>query len=610
MNSLTKPIKVGFDPKGKKLIMGFPFAFNDLARRFPSRRFDPKTKMWKMGLTKGNLAELTLQRINTPYLLDDDAEQALKDFSQLTAPIRYIDFPRFGYDFTKSTTQFVPFKHQWKALDKTWNLKSAMWMMKMGTGKTFGAIHLACARFQLGLIDAVGIVCPSTLRPTWRKEFKKYATSEYDFVIHDSQSRVVEDWIRETRHEPTPGVLPVLAISVEGLGVSAKLYDSACGFFHGRRVMLVIDESSRIKNPDALRTNRTIEFQPVTEYRLALNGTPIAKGIQDLWSQYEALDPNIIGAGDYWTFKTRYVVMGGYENKQIVGYQHLEELMTLIEPYTVEVGKDVLDLPEKIPYELIVNATKEQKHLLKLIKTGEKTKITDPDVSVKNVLEKVLRWRQVVGGWLPRAVPRETTDKVTGEIMIVWDTVLEALDENPKMDALFDRIADNRIGTKWIIWSSFVHEIEAIADKLKKLYGEDSVGLYYGKVTDPEERSRVEDAYCDPDSGLDFFVGNPSSAGLGLTLISKLNDVTVYYSGTNAFIDRTQSSDRPHRIGTINPVLEIDIVMENTIDEIIQASIAAKLDIEEYIMTRMANPGGIAALFNANTNELTGDVPF
>ena len=326
-----------------------------------------------------------------------------------------------------------------------------------------------------------------------------------------------------------------------------------------------------LKTPDAKRTQRTIEFRDVASYRIILNGTPIALGIQDLWSQYEFLDPNIIGSGDYWSFKSRYLTMGGFEGKQIVGVQNIEELMKLIEPYTVEVSKDVLNLPPKLMTVRYVSATPQQKALLKEIKIGYGETAL---IKIENVLERVLRWRQVVGGWLPRLDP------------LTQQTVLEPLKENPKMDLLLDTIADNFAGSKFIIWSTFIHEIEYIADKLADIYGSASVEKYYGK-TEKEIRSTIEDRYCN-DPSLRFFIGNPATAGLGLTLVSEFNDTLIYYSGTNAYIDRAQSEDRAHRIGQKSSVTIVDLVMEKTVDELIIASIGEKMNVEQYIMSRLA----------------------
>lgn len=566
---MNNQVKVGYLPKTKRLQMVAPFFLADAMRNFPARRFEPKSKTWQMPLTRGNIQHLNQSKHIIEYVLSPEASEAIRNYEALTSGPIYQPFPYHLYDFKKSATPYDPMDHQRRMLDKVWNLPAAAWFAKMGTGKTFAAIHLACARYLGGQIDSVVIVCPSTLRATWRKELLKYATVEYEFKSHETKA----GWLQDFYNDRKSGKLQVLAVSVEGLGVSESLFDSVCGFFPHRNVMVICDESSRIKNPTALRTKRTIEFRDASAYRIILNGTPIAIGLQDLFAQYEFLDPNIIGAGDWWSFKTRYIEMGGYEGKQIIGFKNVEELMTLIEPYTVEVGKGVLNLPPKMIKQRYVTATPEQKALLKMIKKGMSDDPNAPLIKVDNVLERVLRWRQIVGGWLPRQDP--LTEKVT----------LEPLKSNPKMDSFFDLIADHFDGSKFIVWSTFVHELEYIATKLSEKYGPDSVALYYG-ATDKEERSRIEDRYCN-DPSLRFFVGNPATAGLGLTLISGMDDTMVYYSGTNAYIDRAQSEDRAHRIGQHRTVTIVDMVMEKTIDEAIIAAIAEKMGIEEYIMTRL-----------------------
>jgi len=824
VSGIDSTIKVDYDQKTRRLKMSCGFYLADIMRGYPSRRFDPKSKTWRMPLVKPNILHLKNTQSIYDYRLTDGAQEAIRNYETLMAGPVYQPFPSHLYDFKQSEVKYDPMEHQTRMLDKAWNLPAIAWFAKMGcvagdtelqvlfgagkgrkitikklyelnrtgrtrcrtykgndfgqhniievfqsgtkfvwqlalsdgktlkatadhpiltpdgfieltklkfgqrvvvhdgdlewdrtddeievpitdgrsvdkdgyirvsspdhpnawsaskyvyqhrlvmeehlgryltedehvhhknevkhdnridnlelmsatehlaghqyhrnfsgvkptlstvvsiipigeemtydismehpyhnyvangivvhnTGKTFAAIHLACARFKAGLIDSVMIVCPSTLRSTWRKELKKYATVDYDFRVHDTKA----SWLKEFYNDRKSGRLQILAVSVEGLGVSEALYDSACGFFPHRNVMLICDESSRIKNPDAKRTQRAIEFRDASKYRVILNGTPIALGIKDLWAQYEFLDPNIIGSGDYWSFKTRYIIMGGFENKEIVGYQNTEELMKLIEPYTVEVGKDVLNLPEKVLKPRYVQATTEQKKLLQLIKKGVSGDPNAPLIKVDNVLERVLRWRQVVGGWLPRMDP--ITEKVT----------LEPLKENPKMDAFMEMIADNFEGSKFIIWSTFVHEIEHIVGRLAEKYGSKSVAAYYG-ATDKDERSRIEDAYCN-NPALRFFVGNPATAGLGLTLISGMDDIMIYYSGTNAYIDRAQSEDRAHRIGQRRSVVVVDMVMEKTIDEQIIEALKEKMGVEEYIMTRLKNGAPLESM------ELTG----
>lgn len=579
---MNNQIKVTFDAKTKRLVCLAPFHMVDVLRGWPSRRFDAKSKTWRMALVKANIKHLENTRHLYEYQIDEAADEAIKNFAALVAaPIR-VPFPYHLHDFKKAKVPYEPMAHQSRMLDMAWNLKSCAWFAKMGTGKTFAAIHLAMARWASGQIDAVMVICPSTLRATWEKELAKFATYEYDYRYHATKAPWLKAFYAERPRYPKEP-LPILAVSVEGLGVSESLYDSACGFMVGRRVLVICDESSRIKNPDAKRTQRAIMLGSAAEYRMILNGTPLALGIQDTWAQYEFLDPNIIGTGDYWAFRTRYLVMGGFEQKEIVGIQNMDELMPALLPYTIEVGKDVLGLPEKMLTERTVQITAMQRRLIRSVVKANGTDPELPMMKVTNSLEKVLRCRQIVGGWLPKArVEKHIVDGVEVEIT---KTDMVPLDENPKMDAMFDLFEDNYAGSKFIVWTTFIHEVEAIRDRLVAKYGSAAVECYYGS-TAMEDRSRIEDRYC-RDPKMRFFVANPATAGLGLTLISGENDVMVYYSGTNAYIDRAQSEDRSHRLGQHNAVAVVDMVADKTVDNLIVASIREKMSIEEYFLAQV-----------------------
>lgn len=563
MNSV---IKVFYDAKSRRLKINCPFFLADLIRAFPSKRFEPKSKMWALPINKANMVCFNELCHKQQVELNEAATTAIAEFeSRNTAPI-YQPFPT-RYDFTRSKSKFLPMEHQWKLLNKSWGLEAAAWFAKMGTGKTFAAIHLACARHQSGQINTVLVICPSTLKNTWKKEFEKYSTSPYQFKNFDTKAL----WIDEFYSLDTLD-LKVMAVSVEGLGVSEALFDGVCGIFVKNNVMIILDESSRIKNPSALRTKRTLEFRQASKYRIILNGTPIALGIQDLWAQYEFLDPDIIGSGDYWAFKSRHLEMGGFESRQIIGYKNVEELMKAIEPYTVEVGKDVLNLPPKVYKQIYLTATLEQKKYLKVVKAGfdEDNKV---HVKVDNVLERILRWKQIVGGWLPKHDIESN------------NVTLEPLKSNPKFDALLSLVEDNIETSKFIIWSTFIHEIEFIHKQLDLKFGDGCAVSYYGATT-AEDRTHALEAY-NTDPKTKFFVGNPATAGLGLTLISGLNDVMVYYTNTNAYIDRMQSEDRAHRIGQKNTVTVIDLVVEKTVDELILESTKEKMSVEEYVLNRL-----------------------
>lgn len=575
-------IIVDFDAKKKRVTMKCGFHLNDAIRGYPSVRFNPRTKLWEMSLVKGNVAHFQKSRHLYQYRVTDAAETAILQHEALTAAPKLIPFPYHVYDFKRAQVPYDPMDHQRRMLDLSWGLKASAWFAKMGTGKTFAAIHLACCLYQAGLIDAVMVLAPATLRRTWRREFEAYGTNPVDFKIHETKASWIKDFYPNATDRKK---MKVLAVSTEGLGVSSALYDSACGFLVNRRVFVICDESSFIKNPDTKRTERAIQLGNAAERALILNGSPIGKGIGDLYSQFEFLDPNIIGMGDYWSFKSRYLQMGGYNNKNIVGYKNVEELMNAIIPYTCEVQKDVLNLPPKVYKSIYCEMTAEQKKLLKQVaKLGGKSADGGPDIKVQNSLERTLRAQQIVGGWLPDSKCEFSI--VDGETVENWTVKLVPLKQNPKMDGLLSFIEMHHEECKFIIWSQFVHEIEAIRDNLARVYGSKAVSTYYG--ADNDESRALTEARYGSDPGLRFVVANPSTAGLGLTFISGEQDVMYYYSSTNKYIHRIQSEDRSHRKGQQNSVAVIDSIMEKTIDATNEEARLAKMDIEAYIYKRIS----------------------
>jgi SNF2 family DNA or RNA helicase len=147
------------------------------------------------------------------------------------------------------------------------------------------------------------------------------------------------------------------------------------------------------------------------------------------------------------------------------------------------------------------------------------------------------------------------------------------------MDALAD-ILDEHSG-KSIIWSRFRYDIINIVAMLNKRYGEGTAAAYYGDTSD-DERNWIVGDFQKPDSQLRYFVGNPATAGYGLTLTEA--DLVVYYANDFNLETRIQSEDRNHRIGQRNPVTYVDLISEGTIDEKIVAALQAKIEIGAQVL--------------------------
>ena len=354
--------------------------------------------------------------------------------------------------------------------------------------------------------------------------------------------------------------------------------------------MCVVDESSKIKNHKALRTEACIDVGREAKYRTILTGTPISQGIIDLFAQYEFLDTNIIGMGDFYAFRNRYAVMGGYENKEIIGYTNTDELMELIAPYTIQVSKkeafeDSIEPNREVRY---IEMTAEQKAHLKAMRKAA----TAEDYSVRNVLEAMMREQQLCGGFYTKVrfefgkvFSKEVGCEIDAEIRIPEKFRIEGT--NPKISELFDIIDSGEYGKQILIWSIYTDEIREITRSLGEKYGEDSVTFIDGSVDEDERIHRVNDLF--KFGKVKYLIANPTVGSMGLEMSAA--DTAVYYSSSFKYEDRKQSEERTFNSSKTKADTIVDLVMINgdkqTSDGDVLEAIGNKQNVSDFVKSRI-----------------------
>jgi len=149
-----------------------------------------------------------------------------------------------------------------------------------------------------------------------------------------------------------------------------------------------------------------------------------------------------------------------------------------------------------------------------------------------------------------------------------------------KRTAALMEILDEHSG-KSIIWSRFRYDIIHITKELNAKFGQGSAAAYFGDTSD-DVRNDIITQFQDPNSKLKYFVGNPSTAGYGLTLTEA--DLVVYYTNDFNLATRMQSEDRAHRIGQLKPVTYVDLICDGTIDEKIVGALQNKIEISAKVL--------------------------
>ena len=464
-----------------------------------------------------------------------------------------------------------PFNHQADALDTGWDRIEFGLFMEMGTGKSKVLIDNIGMLYLSGLIDFALVIAPKGVYRNWvAKEIPEHMS---DDVPH----RVIR-WVAAPNKKQQAEMRSVkekfdgLTIFVMNVEAFSSVKGKSAGEWMGRALgsngLIAIDESTTIKNHKAKRTKNLMKIAANFKYKRLLTGSPITKSPMDIYSQCEFLRSGLLGFESYYAFQGRYAVMqrrtmGSHSFQQLLGFKNLDELTHKIDQFSFRVlKKDCLDLPEKIYTARYVTLTDEQIKMYNQIKQQALILLDNGDlVSAPAVITQLLRLQQIMSGHL------KTDD---GDILTFKSSRMDALEE----------IIEEHDG-KAIVWSRFRHDIKEITAMLNKKFGEGSAAAYFGDTSD-DERNRIVQQFQDPSHPLKYFVGNPATAGYGLTLTEA--NLVVYYANDFNLETRIQSEDRAHRIGQKNNVTYIDLISEGTIDERIVKALRSKIVIGALVL--------------------------
>jgi len=460
-----------------------------------------------------------------------------------------------------------PYKHQLTALEKSWNQITFAYFMEMGTGKTKVLIDNAAILYDKGKIDGVLIVAPKGVVGTWYdQELPTHLPDHIKNVTILWQSNITKgqreklNSLFKSDHD-----LHILIMNVEAFSTE-KGRDFATKFLNSHRTLMVIDESTTIKNPTAKRTKNIIDLSEIARYRRIMTGSPVTKNPLDLYSQCEFLSPYLLDFTSYYAFRNRYAEMKTLHLRgrsiQIVDeFKNLHELSEQLKGFSYRVLKeDCLDLPEKNWTKRQITLTSDQRKIYSQMKETALAHLNGKVASTMTVLTQLMRLHQITCGHF-------TADDGTIQ-RIANNRVNELMDVLSEMEG------------KAIIWAHYQWDIKDIIKEIVEEYGPGAVVDYYGLTPQHERDPNREKFQSDPKCR--FLVGTPATGGYGLTLTAA--NTVIYYSNGYDLEKRLQSEDRAHRIGQKKNVTYVDIIAEDTVDEKIVKALRDKINIASQVL--------------------------
>lgn len=411
----------------------------------------------------------------------------------------------------------------------------------MGLGKTIQMIALISQMEEQNPSVKVLIVASTTLLFNWKKELEKFAPHLDYFIHHGQRYDSAEDL---TKHQL---VLTSYGLVINDLELLQSIdWD-----------LIVADESQAIKNTGSLRYKAMMRLRG--KQRVALTGTPIENGIQELFAQMNFTNPGFFKSFHHFNEHILSPIKKGDS-------ELIQSLKKQITPFVLRrTKKEVLtELPDKIEELLycemgtvqraVYEAKREEYRNFLLKKFDEE----GADQSKMFVLEGLTRLRQICDS------PRLTGDTEQHS--------------SAKIDLLREHILEKTGNHKILIFSQFVKMLDLIREQLTQ----SRVSYcYLDGQTSLAERERQVERFQENESVRVFLISlKAGGTGLNLTAADYVYIVDPWW---NPAVEN-QAIDRCYRMGQEKHVVAYRMICQDSIEEKILALQASKNQLAKDII--------------------------
>lgn len=439
--------------------------------------------------------------------------------------------------------QAMDLPHQIEGTQFLCNNNAAALFDEQGLGKSKQVIDAMAAQIEEQSIDAALIVCPNGLKTNWACEIEKFSSLRYAiFGSGRSERRIAFRSLKASFY-----VINYEAVSAELASLKALL--------QFKRIALVLDESHRIKTPDAKTTRAVLALRSLAARRYILSGTPVANKPEDLWAQMLFLDDGQTLGESFEQFRKCY-------GSGASGYRNLEQLRERVAARSMRRLKaGTIALPDKHFRRIFVTLAGDQARMYEAIRNElalwVRTMNGQNVVASKDaILARMVRLAQIASN--PAMIDAGYSEQPAKflELDHLLSSYLAAPDQ------------------KVLVWTSFVENIET----LRHRYTQWHPVCIYGAIG-TEERDLAVHSFK-TDTATRLLIANPAAAREGLTLTEA--NVAIYVDRTFNLVDYLQSQDRIHRISQTQDCEIVLLLAQNTIDEFIDFTLEQKHRLAQY----------------------------
>jgi SNF2 family DNA or RNA helicase len=414
-----------------------------------------------------------------------------------------------------------------------------------------GKTRVAVAWINAHKAEKILVVAPLTVLSSWKEE------------LH-----LLEEPVPQNLHtHPAPAQAKWFLINYEALRANHTLLNLDWD-------AVILDESTRIKNPKAqitrvlnggtanIRGEKSNRFAGCTApLRAILSGLPAPEGPLDYFEQFRFLFGGFCACRNYWSFRDNFFQCdaGGWDwypkpGARDVIKKELHERAYILSRKEAGIG-------ERKVYEtrtVGMGAT-----LRRTYRKAEKEfALEHPVLGV----ERETNWPMVMNIWLGRMAGGFIDE--------------QQVDDN-KLNELTSLLEGELKEEKVIVWCRFNAEIAAIEQRLRKLKI-----LCASIIGATPLAERDDHRHALQDGNIQVLICQIKCARYGIDL--SVADTAIYYSNSYSLEERAQSEDRIVHPLKQTPLLLVDLVTEDTVDEDVVKALRSKHRDAKFFLSELA----------------------
>ena len=442
-------------------------------------------------------------------------------------------------------TPVSPLPHQLEGTDFLQRNERAALFDEQGLGKSKQLIDAIVAQIATAELEGAVIICPNGLKTNWAEEIRKFC--DLPLAVFGAGRKARRSSFARLR-------AAFYVINYEA--VEAEL-PSLKALLRFKPMALVLDESHRIKTPEARVTDAVLQLRASARRRYILSGTPVANKPEDLWTQFYFLDDGESLGRTLGEFRSRYRREGG-------GYTDLDNLRDRVAGLSKRRLKDqAVTLPLKRTQRVRLEMKGRQRELYDLMRNELAIWVQSLDG------EQVLREAEAILVRLIRLAQLASNPAMLDPGYVDEPCKFAALDE------LLETKFELPGARKAIVWTSFVANISALEQRYAAYRPVSLHGSLSGGQRDESVRAFKQN------DDVKLMIANPAAAREGLTLTQA--NVAIYLDRTFNLIDYLQSQDRIHRISQTEECEIILLLAKGSVDEFVDFCLEQKHRLAQFV---------------------------